>query len=329
MSAHTGRIEALDWKALVDEALRRRKAEKMTQRQHAALAGVSIPTIVAFDRGERTLSLAKAFDILRVVGLVVERGKEGAQEAFVQAALARWRELTAKLPAESPARFPHGWYRFDYALEGELKEIELHRFEEVLSKAEIDDGWPVFWVAQKEDLAPRQIDGVLEAWFGKNSLAVDPAYGDFWRAAPEGRMVLLRGYVEDGRGFEAGTILDIAWSIQHMAQTLLHAARLASLMKRDDSSAVTVKFHAHYTGLTGRVLTAINPLKRFGVAGKAARSDEALLSAEIPAAEIRDNMATHVFPLVSSLCERFGANGLSFERVQDEVNTLLRRWNGQ
>ena len=135
MPAHTGRIEALDWRALVDEALRRRKAEKMTQRQHAALAGVSIPTIVAFDRGERTLSLAKAFDILRVVGLVVERGEEGAQEAFVQAALARWRELTAKLPAESPARFPHGWYRFDYALKGELKDIELHRFREVLNES--------------------------------------------------------------------------------------------------------------------------------------------------------------------------------------------------
>ena len=63
MPENSRAIGPLNWRALVDEALRRRKAEKLTQREHAALASVSIPTIVAFDRGERTLSLAKAFDI--------------------------------------------------------------------------------------------------------------------------------------------------------------------------------------------------------------------------------------------------------------------------
>src|ERR1700722_13566174 len=91
----------LNWSALVEEAIRRRKAEKLTQREHAALASVSIPTIVGFDRGEKTLTLAKAFDILRVVGLLEEPVEGGAQEAFVQEAFARWRELTAKLPKDS------------------------------------------------------------------------------------------------------------------------------------------------------------------------------------------------------------------------------------
>jgi transcriptional regulator with XRE-family HTH domain len=97
---------------------RRRKAEGLTQREHAALASVSIPTIGAFERGKRTLTLAKAFDILRVVGLVVEEAEDGAQEAFIRDAYARWRELTSPLPADSPGRFPHGWYRFDYCLDG-------------------------------------------------------------------------------------------------------------------------------------------------------------------------------------------------------------------
>ena len=73
-------ITPLNWTALVAEAIRRRKAEKLTQREHAALASVSIPTIVAFDRGEKTLTLAKAFDILRVVGLVEEPAGQGAQD---------------------------------------------------------------------------------------------------------------------------------------------------------------------------------------------------------------------------------------------------------
>ena len=100
-------ITPLNWRVLVNEAIRRRKAEKMTQREHAALASVSIPTIVSFDRGEETLTLAKAFDILRVVGLLDEaERKEGAQGAFVQDAFARWLELTKDLPRIRLAAFP-------------------------------------------------------------------------------------------------------------------------------------------------------------------------------------------------------------------------------
>jgi transcriptional regulator with XRE-family HTH domain len=98
MPENPRRLTLVNWRELVAETIRRRKAERMTQREHAALASVSVPTIVAFDRGERTLSLAKAFDILRVVGLLEEPTHEGAQEAFVQEAFTRWRDLTAKLP---------------------------------------------------------------------------------------------------------------------------------------------------------------------------------------------------------------------------------------
>ena len=79
-------VSPLDWQSLVGEALRRRKEEGLTQKEHAALANVSIPTIAAFDRGETTLTLAKAFDILRVVGLLSEPGEAGAQAAFVREA---------------------------------------------------------------------------------------------------------------------------------------------------------------------------------------------------------------------------------------------------
>ncbi|KQU08043.1 hypothetical protein ASG68_23590 [Rhizobium sp. Leaf453] len=58
------------WQRYVEETLRRRKAEGLTQKDHSALAGVSHPTMAAFERGETTLTLAKALDILRVVGLM-------------------------------------------------------------------------------------------------------------------------------------------------------------------------------------------------------------------------------------------------------------------
>ncbi len=202
MSQNSRGITPLNWRGMVAEAMRRRKAEKLTQREHAALASVSIPTIVSFDRGERTLSLAKAFDILRVVGLVEEPTEDGAQEIFVRDAFARWRGLTSKLPKDSPARFPHGSYQIDYALEGDIKQFELHKLQQVLAQAELRiTGWPVFWVPTREQIAPREVDGVVECWlppFDDETPRAhfDAAHCDFWRAAPAGRMFLIRGYQE-------------------------------------------------------------------------------------------------------------------------------------
>lgn len=117
MPENTGNIAPLAWQRYVEEALRRRKAEGLTQKHHSALAGVSHPTMAAFERGETTLTLAKALDILRVVGLVDEPTEGDTQARFVRDAFERWRNLVAPLPQDSPARFPNGWYRFDYWLE--------------------------------------------------------------------------------------------------------------------------------------------------------------------------------------------------------------------
>lgn len=324
-------IAPLNWRALVEEALRRRKMEKLTQRQHAALASVSIPTIVAFDRGERSLSLGKAFDILRVVGLIEEPTEDGAQQAFVQEAFARWRELTARLPEDSPGRFPYGWYQFDYALEGDLKEVELHRFEDILAKAETRlTGWPVFWVPTRKDIAPREVDGVIECWLkpadDTERAFADAAHCDFWRAAPTGRMFLIRGYQEDSQEtFPPGTIFDTTLPTWRIGEALLHAARLASLLKRDASSDITVHFRARCTGLIGRVLKAwANPLANLLIEGMAARSDEAIMEAAIPAADIEKNLTAYVFPLVSSLFERFGVSEVPRTRVEAEIERLLK-----
>lgn len=320
---------------LVNEALRRRKAEGLTQREHAALAGVSVPTIAGFDRGETTLTLAKAFDILRVVGLVHEPADSGAQEGFVRAAFARWQDLTKDLEKDSPARFPNGWYRIDYCLEGDLREVPLTRFESILQQAVTRyTGWPPFWWPEREEIAPREVDGTIECWLkpeGKAQLRFvsDPAHCDFWRAAPTGRLFLIRGYQEDGEEtFPPGTVFDTTLPIWRMGEVLLHAESLAKLLRKGDSP-ITVCFRALYSGLSGRVLRAwANPLSDLLIEGGAARSDEAVLEAELPAEGIKERLAEHVHPLVSSLYERFGVTGLSASRVKGEVDRLLRSRSG-
>lgn len=329
MSENFRGLVPLNWRAYVEEALRRRKSERLTQREHAALAGVSIPTIVSFDRSEATLTLAKAFDILRVVGLVHERNPGGDQGAFVQEAFKRWRELTAPLPEDSPGRFPYGWYRIDYALEGDLKLIDLDTFTSVLREAIVRyTGWPIFLFLTRPELAPREVDGVIECWLkpeGADAIRLlgDAAHCDFWRAAPPGRTFTMRGYEEDGQEtFPPGTIFDTTLPIWRMGEALFHASNLTQLVAKDPKN-VKIKFRALYTGLSGRVLRAWgNPLSNLMMEGGAARSDEAMLEATIPAAEIETNLARWLHPLVASLYERFGVTGLSVDRVKSELERM-------
>jgi transcriptional regulator with XRE-family HTH domain len=331
MSPDFRRIAALNWQALVAEALRRRKAEKLTQREHAALASVSIPTIIAFDRGERTLSLGKAFDILRVVGLVDEPKTEGAQEKFVQEAFTRWRELTSGLAENSFGRFPNGWYRIDYALEGELKPIGPFALMPLLERAIVHHtGWPMFLFPHRPDLPAQEVDGVIECWLrpadgGVNRPLGDPAHCDFWRVAPIGRAFIIRGYQEDGQDtFPPQTVFDTTLPIWRLGEALLHARNLAGLLS-DDPAGVTVRFRALYTGLSGRVLRSwASPFSDLLVEGGAARSDEAMLEVAVPAKEIDTDLARHLHPLVASLFERFGVTGLSVERVGAELERMAK-----
>lgn len=332
MSATAGGISPLNWPALVAEAIRRRKAEKLTQKEHAALASVSIPTMIAFDRGERTLSLAKAIDILRVVGLAEDAAETGTQETFVRQAFARWRELTKDLPAESVGRFPNGWYRIDYALEGDIKDIELHALPGLLNKAMMHHtGWPLFLLPGRPDLGPDERDGGIECWLSpgvKGSFDrpfYDAAHCDFWRATPSGRLFIIRGYQEDGQEtFPAGTIFDTTLPIWRMGEAYLHAARLAKLIARDPEKT-SIRLRAHYTGLKGRDLRAwASPLSVDYFGGGRSRSDEALLEGAAPAADIEQNLGVHVYPLVSSLFERFGVTGISASFVDSELDRMRR-----
>lgn len=109
-----------------------------------------------------------------------------------------------------------------------------------------------------------------------------------------------------------------------MGEVLLHAEKLASLLKKDADRDVTVHFRALFTGLSGRVLRSwANPLNDLIVQGHAARGDEAMLEVEIPAADIEVRLAEHLLPLIASLYERFGVAGLSLGRVEAEVQKLL------
>lgn len=59
----------LNWSDLVDEAVKRRKAQGLTQEQFAILSGVSKPTLSHFEQGKTTITVQNALKILKELSL--------------------------------------------------------------------------------------------------------------------------------------------------------------------------------------------------------------------------------------------------------------------
>jgi len=60
----------LDWPSLVNEAIQRRKQQRLTQKDLAIIAKVSKPTIVKFEKQGGNITLNAVFAILNALGLV-------------------------------------------------------------------------------------------------------------------------------------------------------------------------------------------------------------------------------------------------------------------
>jgi len=65
----------LNWQDFVEEAITRRKNQKLTQKQLAILAGVSSPTLNTFEQGKFNITLESAFKILSALGLMEKKAK--------------------------------------------------------------------------------------------------------------------------------------------------------------------------------------------------------------------------------------------------------------
>ena len=59
----------LNWSKLVEEAVKHRKEQQLTQEQLATLAGVSKPTLNNFEQGKQNITVQNALKILTALGL--------------------------------------------------------------------------------------------------------------------------------------------------------------------------------------------------------------------------------------------------------------------
>ena len=60
----------IDWQDVVREAIKRRKENKLSQKNLAAIAGVNHASVIKLEKMQENIELKTAFSILRVLGLV-------------------------------------------------------------------------------------------------------------------------------------------------------------------------------------------------------------------------------------------------------------------
>lgn len=251
----------------------------------------------------------------------------GELKTYCDNARERWKELVAKEPNESPARFPQGYYEMGFSLVRAQPANGLAEIKDRLAIAQRIKltGWPIFLEMSTPGWAPYAYEKFVEAWIGRpvhaNSMEREPACCDFWRVSIDGKLYTIRGYSEDGvERIPAGKVLDVTLPVWRIAEGLLFAGRFAETF----DGVAEIAIHCRFTGLKGRRLTSITG-KRFSPRGDISSTDEVTLTGQATPQQVRDNLAEILHPLLLPLYEHFNFFKLPFDLVEEELASLRGR----
>ncbi|MEI6187885.1 MAG: helix-turn-helix transcriptional regulator [Alphaproteobacteria bacterium] len=340
MSKDTSRlVEPLNWPEIVKETIRKRKEFGLNQKTHAALAGVSIPTMISFERAETTISMDRALAILEIVGMSIKLKAIDELSDFADQANKRWFELIQKLPSNSPGRHPFGFFSCFFAIKGKLREISIIELKEHLKEeAKIKySGWSPFWIPTKKNIEPYPSDNnTMECWLGKKWFdqndSIFTFYADdtdFWRASLKGNMYLQRGYQEDSSDtLEPGKIFDLILPIRTIGEIIHYAYRLASKLSAD--AQASIDFHVKYTGLRGRELVNwSDPTNPFFDRNKICVQNTIESSIQFQLSDIDEPLPEQIGKLVNLLLKdlysKFGFYELKYEFIVYHLEKLFSR----
>lgn len=244
--------------------------------------------------------------------------------AFCDEARARWAELVAELPEDSPSRFPSGRYELGFSLVGAERARSLGELQDRLATARRIKltGWTPFLDMTTPGWAPYPHENFVEAWVGRpvrdDAMNRDPSLCDFWRVSPEGKLFTTRGYSEDALEDRVpGRLFDVTLPVWRVAEALLFASRLSETFDGVDEIAITCR----YTGLNGRQLTSVTG-RRAVFGDDVSATDQIDLTGRATPQQVRDNLAEIIHPLLEPLYERFSFFRLPFVLVEEELARL-------
>ncbi len=239
---------------------------------------------------------------------------------WAERARKRWETLVKeKLPEETPSRYAHGVWTFSYSIDGDFEAPSAAAFLDILRRVKgHETGWPPWWIPERRDLEPYPYEGLIECWL-KDVTFGDGAHSDFWRADPQGRMYLLRGYQEDGKrdSVEPGVSFSFILPIWRIGECLLHAERLA---KGLGAAASPITVRVTWDGLAGRELVSSHD--RFFREGRVSRQNEVESTGRFPAESISASLPEIVRSLTRPLYQAFSFFELSPTVVEEELERM-------
>jgi hypothetical protein len=184
---------------------------------------------------------------------VIEEQVDTIIDQWVADSLTRFSELVnQKLPTEHPSRYSYGKWYAGYLITGDFERPELSVLTETIRSIQGNEtGWPA-WLSLTSHSIPYPYEGTVECLILPEHFS-DGAHSDFWRASPDGKMFLLRGYQEDGSTspHEPGTVLDFTLPIWRIGECVLHSARLANKLSEEP---LEIALSAYWDGLENRTL---------------------------------------------------------------------------
>jgi len=218
--------------------------------------------------------------------------------------------------------YRHGTYSTSYILEGGKAAGSLPELRRKLRSAVGEEtGWPAWQLAEGTDQRARPIDGGIECWF-EDTIFEDAAHADFWRAEPDGRLSLIRGYDEDGRDskLKPGTGIDLTLPVWRISECLRHAGRLAAAMDAD-----RISFMVRWEGLQGRTLENYANSRRRLVGRYECAQASVTSYVEFSAAETEPSLVSLTETLVTPLFEAFDFFEPPPDLYEDEVERMRSR----
>jgi transcriptional regulator with XRE-family HTH domain len=108
----------IDWAEIVEAARRRRKERKLTMRRLAALANVSLPTVLRFEKNQRDIQLSSVLAILNALGMVAKKIegtllmralKDGSVQVMFAPSAGAGRELERKVVTGGTTELKELW----------------------------------------------------------------------------------------------------------------------------------------------------------------------------------------------------------------------------
>lgn len=180
---------------------------------------------------------------------------DGHVESCEQRALGRFNALREKrIDKDKGDPFQKGYWQASFALQGQLRDISLPDFLELLRKSKTGrTGWDVGWVPTREGITPYPYQDGIEVWLAEDG-GKGAGHSDFWRAERIGAFSLFRGYQEDEPDYSQlfpKIQLDFSLALWRIAEFLLY---LESFSGNLASGPARANIRVRWTGLENRQL---------------------------------------------------------------------------